>query len=94
MQIRESGVPDSYHRKRAASSWVADYTNPQRPPASPLHSVRNERCVAELLGHSGHTHTHRIDRLHPVLRIEGSDKRTKGNEIKFENCQNQCDLGS
>ena len=34
MQVRESSVLDSYHRKRAASSLVADCTNPQRPTAS------------------------------------------------------------
>ena len=32
-QVRESSDLDSYHRKRAASSLVADCTNPQRPPA-------------------------------------------------------------
>ena len=32
-QVRESSVLDSYHGKRAASSLVADCTNPQRPPA-------------------------------------------------------------
>ena len=35
-QVRESSVLDSYHRKRAASSLVADCTNPQRPPALSL----------------------------------------------------------
>ena len=39
MQVRESGVPDSYHEKRAASSLVADCANPQRPPAAVKYSV-------------------------------------------------------
>ena len=49
-QVRESSVLDSYHRKRAASSLVADCTNPQRPPA-----IVVER-KAEPLGTGGDTH--------------------------------------
>ena len=54
-QVRESSVLDSYHRKRAASSLVADCTNPQRPPA--LEKVGDGNDGSEPFGTGGDTHT-------------------------------------
>ena len=52
-QVRESSDLDSYHRKRAASSLVADCTNPQRPPAE----TRNKERKPLGTGVDTHTHT-------------------------------------
>ena len=54
-QVRESSVLDSYHRNRAASSLVADCTNPQRPPA--LWSSGGGNSGIEPFGTGGDTHT-------------------------------------
>ena len=54
-QVRESSVLDSYHRKRAASSLVADCTNPQRPPAE--QELRNTNGEVEPLGTGVDIHT-------------------------------------
>ena len=54
-QVRESSVLDSYHRNRAASSLVADCTNPQRTPA--LWSSGGGNSGIEPFGTGGDTHT-------------------------------------
>ena len=56
-QVRESSVLDSYHRKRAASSLVADCTNPQRPPAGSKERSKTVRWKPLGTGVETHTHT-------------------------------------
>ena len=58
LQVRESSVLNSYHGKRAASSLVADCTNPQRPPAFKTLSYKG----GTLRYRGRHTH-HLVHRL-------------------------------
>ena len=75
-QVRESGVPDSYHRKSMVSSLDADHGNPR--PGIPLLKIESENKAKQseripVIPRVTHTHTPAAGLYHQLPLYQASN---------------------